>query len=238
MQNKNRVNYPVKTLIVTADNLVAKHILSLLDEESHTCVGIANDLITIYYYLDLNQIDLIITDVKTSENPLFEIFTKEALLEIPILFIVEVVDNAINELISKHPKSLLLSTPLHEFSFKSSINLLISAYPPKLTQYIEVFNRNHQTIKIRFEEILFIEAQGNYTFINTTYHKVFVRKKTLKKFKQELGSMFIQINKSQIINTSYIKRVELGKGSLVLSGKEIKIGRAFKYELKQFLQQI
>ena len=237
MQNKNRVKQPIKTLIVSGDDILAKNVVSLLDEEFYRCVGVVKEIIHLYSYLELEQLDLIIIEVKTIDISVIKVLANEDFLEIPLLIIAETIDNSIHDLVVKHPKSLLLSTPIHEYSFKSLLNLLINAYPPKLTRYVEVFNRNQQTIKIPFEEILFIHADGNYTFINTTNHKVFVRKKTLKKFKEELDTMFIQINKSQIINTSFIKRVELGRGVLVLDNKEIKIGRAFRFELKEFLQK-
>jgi DNA-binding LytR/AlgR family response regulator len=63
---------------------------------------------------------------------------------------------------------------------------------------VEVIDKNQQVLKIHLADIVYVEAEGNYTFIHTIQHKVYARKKPLKNLKEELDEKFIQINKSHL----------------------------------------
>jgi DNA-binding LytR/AlgR family response regulator len=237
MQMKKRVNNSIKTLIITNNDVEFLVLKSQLNNELYEVLDISTDIFTLNFNLEHNLPDLIIGDIQQLEKSMIETLVHGRFLEIPILFISGTIEDKILDLVNTHPKSLFLTKPLHELTLKSSLNLLANAYPPRSRNYIEVINRNHQVLKIRFEEIVFIEAEGNYTFINTINHKVYARKKSLKKLRNELADNFIQINKSHVINVTFIKRIELGRGIMFVEGKEIKIGRAFRRELNQFLKK-
>lgn len=238
MQKEKKGIYLVKTLIITSNDIEFRLLKSFLDNESFEVFNVLSELKKLNTFLNEDLPDLIICDVQTLKNSIVEILANKEILDIPILFISgEAVEDEVLEIVKLHPKNLFLIKPLHEFTFRSSLSLLLNAYPPRSRNYVEVINRNQQVLKIHYEEILFIEAEGNYTFINTLNHKVYARKKPLKKLKEELGHTFIQINKSHIINMAFIKRVELGRGILFVDDKEVKIGRAFRRELDHFLKK-
>ncbi|MDI9878376.1 LytR/AlgR family response regulator transcription factor [Flectobacillus longus] len=238
MQKENKGIYLVKTLIITSSDTEFLHIKSFLSDEKFEALNIVSDVYKLNTYKNEALPDLIICDFQILDKSIIEILSNNFFLEVPILFISgEAVEDKVFELVKMHPRNLFLIKPLHELTFKTSLNLLLNAYPPRSRNYVEVINRNHQILKIRYEEILYIKAEGNYTFINTIDRKVFARKKPLKMLKEELGNTFIQINKSHIINMTFIKRVELGRGILLVDDKEVKIGRAFRRKLNQFLKK-
>lgn len=238
MQKENRGIYLVKTMIITSNEREFFLIKSFLNKERFESLEMVSDVYKLNTYRNEVLPDLIICDVQTLKKTIVEILVSKEFLDTPILFISkEAVEDEVFEIVKMHPKNLFLVKPLHEFTFKSSLSLLLNAYPPRRQNYVEVINRNHQVLKIQYEEILFVKAEGNYTFINTINHKVYARKKPLKKLKEELGNTFIQINKSHIINTTFIKRVELGRGILFVDDKEVKIGRSFRRELDSFLKK-
>jgi DNA-binding LytR/AlgR family response regulator len=49
---------------------------------------------------------------------------------------------------------------------------------------VEVIDKNQQVLKIHLADIVYVEAEGNYTFIHTIQHKVYARKSHLKTLKK------------------------------------------------------
>ena len=225
-----------KIMIVEDELMCSKYINSVITAENFENIGTAQTLRDVEILFDLHQPDLIISAICLADNTIFEIILQDKYLKVPILFITGILEDDNISKCSKHQKSILLSKPLHKYSLLSSIQLLLNVFPPEHQHYIEVIHSNHQVIKIMINEILFVEAEGNYTSIHTVNNKVYTRKITLKTVQKELSNTFIQINKSHIVNTSLIKRLELGKGNLFLiNQKVIKIGRKYRKQLDQFI---
>jgi DNA-binding LytR/AlgR family response regulator len=99
--------------------------------------------------------------------------------------------------------------------------------------YIYV-NSNKKNIRLRFEDILYVESVKDYIKIHTADQKV-VAKQTMSAFEAELPSnQFLRIHRSFIINRNHItaftaKDVELG-------GTELPIGVSYKQVVIQALQ--
>ncbi|MDI9858989.1 LytR/AlgR family response regulator transcription factor [Flectobacillus roseus] len=229
-------NQSYKVMVVDDDHESSLLIESILNQENFTHVGSVRKIADLDLVYDVNKPDLIISKLSMENVDLYKLLIQEKFNSVPVLFIVDWIDtkNMIQE--KERSKSLFLAKPLLKLTLKSSIHLLLSAYPPQITRYVEVLSKNLQKLKINCEEIVYIEADGNYTSIHTIHKKVFVRKKSLVKVKRELTSYFLQINRSQIINTNFIRRLILGKGILILNDTEIKIGRAYRMCLDEYLQ--
>lgn len=233
MKTTANTHRPAKVMVVEDES---KYINSILTAENFENVVAAKTLKDFELLFDLHQPDLIISDICLVENSIFDVILQEKYLKVPMLFIAGVLEDENIGEFSKHQKSIVLPKPLHKYSLLSSIKLLLNVFPPKRKHFLEVLYRNHQVVKISNEDILYIEADGNYTSIHTVNNKVYSRKIPLKQVKNELNNTFIQINKSHIINTHFIKRLELGKGKLSLTNqKVIKIGRVYRKQLDQFI---
>jgi len=94
-------------------------------------------------------------------------------------------------------------------------------------------NIDRRLIKIRFEDILYIEAQGDYIVIYTPKEQIRVHS-TLKKIREKLPeARFLQIHRSFIINHTRI--IDIQDNSVLIDRKVIPISRSSRPELMQRL---
>ncbi|RKR14191.1 LytTR family two component transcriptional regulator [Maribacter vaceletii] len=94
-------------------------------------------------------------------------------------------------------------------------------------------NIDHRLIKLKFNEILVIQALGDYINIKTenTEYKVH---NTLKKIKEKLPTdIFLQIHRSYIIN--FTKIIDIEDNSVLIDKNVIPISRSNKPKLMQHL---
>lgn len=94
-------------------------------------------------------------------------------------------------------------------------------------------NIDRRLIKIKFEDILMIEAKGDYIDIKTEkeLHRVH---NTLKKIKEKLPeNIFLQIHRSFIIN--FTKIIDIEDNSVLIEKNVIPISRANRPELMRRL---
>lgn len=185
--------------------------------------------------------DLIISDIMLQDGNAFDIFLEKKYLEIPTIFMTSFTGEDIFVQTKEIPKSTYLVKPFHKFSLLSSIQLILSKYPPikilpVVKNYIEVKGKNYQTKMILFEDIAYISAEGNYIFVITKNKQKFVRKMSLTNIKEELDDRFIQINKSHLINIDFIQRINLSKKTIIVNETNIAIGRIYRKELDKVLR--
>ncbi|WP_420321445.1 LytR/AlgR family response regulator transcription factor [Flagellimonas sp.] len=94
-------------------------------------------------------------------------------------------------------------------------------------------NIDRRLIKLKFRDILLIEAQGDYIEIKTQ-HKRYRVHSTLKKIKEKLPqTRFLQIHRSFIINFTQI--IDIQDNSVLIERSVIPISRSNRPELMQRL---
>ena len=88
-------------------------------------------------------------------------------------------------------------------------------------------------IKIRFVDILLIEARGDYINIKTQ-EKDYMVHTTLKKIKAKLPSeVFLQIHRSYIIN--YKRIIDIEDNSVLIEKNVVPVSRSNRQELMRRL---
>ncbi len=94
-------------------------------------------------------------------------------------------------------------------------------------------NIDRRLIKLKFDEILFIEAKGDYIDIKTVKEDYRVHT-TLKKIKEKLpAERFLQIHRSYIIN--FTKIIDIEDNSVLIEKNVIPISRSNRPELMRRL---
>lgn len=94
-------------------------------------------------------------------------------------------------------------------------------------------NIDRRLIKLTFDEILFIEAKGDYIDVKTTKETYRVHN-TLKKIKEKLPEeLFLQIHRSFIIN--FTKIIDIEDNSVLIEKNVIPISRSNRPELMRRL---
>lgn len=86
--------------------------------------------------------------------------------------------------------------------------------------------RNHLVIKdknghtlMQYEDIVYIEAQSNYSDIYLKYGKKNTISKTLKEIESLLPNTFLRTHKSYLVNTRYIEKVNITQKQITLNTK-------------------
>ena len=92
-------------------------------------------------------------------------------------------------------------------------------------------------IRVRLDDISWIEAAGDYMCVHTLEGTHIIRK-TLKQFEQELDSnLFPRVNRSAMINMSKLKKLTPNSNgeyvAQLISGDSVKVSRKYKFKLEE-----
>jgi len=135
-----------------------------------------------------------------------------------------------------------LLKPIKFDRFLKAVNKVIDSSPTLLiehkteknnteeTQADFIFVKQDQSVfKVKFADILYIEAMGNYLQVITNTQKIIARE-TLSEMEKSLkNENLIRIHKSFIVNISKIGKIV--NNQISIAGKEISIGTIYKSEL-------
>ncbi len=95
---------------------------------------------------------------------------------------------------------------------------------------------DYKWVKVELKKIKYIQSMSDYIkiYLHHTATPI-VTLSTMAKIKSSLPESFIQIHRSYIVNTSYIKSV--GKSSIILATQEsLPVGESYKEGLNSFLK--
>jgi DNA-binding LytR/AlgR family response regulator len=229
-----------RILVIEDDPVWSLFIESAIAESGFVVIGSANTVMKAKSLIDGYKPDILVADIMLKDTDIFSIMDDEKYHSIPKVFMTSHTTDEVFLRSKQIPRSTYLAKPFHKFSLLAALDLLNLTYPtnsPVEEKFIEVRGRNHQKIKILFGSIVWISAEGNYSFIHTKEKQKFAIKRSLIRIKKDLDDNFFQINKSHIINKNYIQRIDLGNQVVNVYESAIAIGRAYRKELDVFLEQ-
>jgi len=97
---------------------------------------------------------------------------------------------------------------------------------------------NHQLIRVKWSEVFWIHADGNYCYIVTT-DKRYAVKSSMKKLLAKLPMQdFLQIHKGYIVKMDCIERIDIKDNVVIIGENYLPIGRIYKDQLLQQLNII
>lgn len=113
------------------------------------------------------------------------------------------------------------------------LNKQLSTKQEPAHQYFFV-NANYALIKVKIEDIAFIEGMKDYIQIHLFNGKPIVTRMALKGLDERLGPhRFLRIHKSYIVALNKIESIQ--KSQLVIAGKEIPIGIGYREVLQEHI---
>lgn len=183
--------------------------------------------------------DLIFLDVELGEESGFDLIKdlKNSFLHLPPIIMTTAHDkyakNAVNNQVL-----YFLSKPIDI----SELHKALLVFENKNAETQEhIFIRNGNVLDlIKFDEIIYLQADEGYTTIFIENHKKDSVPKTLKYFETKLNKDFLRIHRSNIINITKIKEIKLTERLVVLDGKnkpiEVEIGRNYVQKLRNTLK--
>lgn len=214
----------IKILIVEDEILIADYIKDILENNGCKNIQMAHSVVEARVKMETFQPDIILMDINLEGYyegiELSKLKNKDA----SIVFITGQSDSkTVEDALGSSPESYL-TKPIREIELVTTLKIIINK---KQKQYLFVKD-GYDDIKLKLQDIIYIEVDRNYLDIFTSNRKVTVRK-TLQEFCKELPSSFKQIHRSIVINTDLIE--EMSSDEVLVKGFRLPISRHFKQNL-------
>jgi len=218
--------YASKILIVEDEIIIAEYIADLLEEEHFTKIRIANSKETAIQEMASFLPDIILMDINLKGvNSGIEL-SKAKNDNAVVIFITGQHDfKLMSEALQTNPDAYL-TKPLKKADVLASIRLAI--YKRKM-QSLQ-FKDGYDTVSLKYSDIRYFVADGNYVTIQATSRKYTIRQ-SLTAIAEKLDSdIFKQTHRSYIVNESKVERVN--SKSVIVNGLEIPLSRTYAKHFK------
>lgn len=185
-------------------------------------------------FLETQTVDIIISDVFTKKRATgIELLKKIKNNTTPIILITQSQDVEVYQESKEYRHLQYLIKPFHKFTLQSTVENAISINHDKQEEaninkkFIFLKGNADSTDKIKLDEILFLETDGNYCYIHIKNKKYILKKSLNKILQDDLDENFIRIHHRYAVNKNHIQVVK--PHSLEISGKiDFPIGKSFK----------
>jgi DNA-binding LytR/AlgR family response regulator len=233
MENK------VHILIVEDEFMIAEDISMRLNDFGYEVEGIASSAEKALEILSQGKVDLALLDIniqgQTDGIELAKIIQEK--YNIPFIFLSSLANRSIVDRAKDLKPAAYLLKPFNDRQVQISIDLALQNYAENIeatipstdetntklenkilsiNEFIFLKRDSHYT-KVQLNDILYLEAEVNYTFIYTNKDK-FVYSQNIKKFQEKLpASIFKRVHRSHIVNINNVTGFE---GSTIFIGKK------------------
>lgn len=229
----------MKSIIIEDDPSMVIEYEMLLDKKGVQLLGSFNNTKEAFIAIQSEKPDFIILDIhlENSESGI-ELASKIKKLYIPILFVTGFPERVFFKKAQELKAETFLIKPFNSMSLEFEVDKIISKIKNQNQHKKFIFIKDKNNfVKVPFEDILYIDIEGNYSTIYTL-SKRFVLKKSLAKISKEIDpDLFIQIHRSAIVNKQYIKNINFNSSQLILqNAKSLKIGNNFIKKLRSYLK--
>ncbi|MHA6246568.1 LytR/AlgR family response regulator transcription factor [Pontibacter sp. CAU 1760] len=235
-----------KILISEDEVIIAEDIAASLEEMGYETCAIDSGEDTIDMIRE-TQPDLVLLDINLrGDADGVDIGSRiKAEFHIPFIYLTAYADRATVDRAKKTEPDAFLVKPFDEKSLRSAIEIALykrdinhkesNGSPHAASKDQEVaadyifVKVKHRIIKVHYNEILWVEAYDNYSFIVTADQKYLVSS-TLKDMEQKLPAQnFVRVHRSYIANLDKIEALE--ENSVVFAKGDIPIGKSYKKTL-------
>ena len=223
-------------LIVEDELLIAETISEFLKKEGAQNITIVESVEEALSHIETNHTDLVLTDIalgneQTGIDLGNLLYTK---YHIPFIYITSHADKAmINKVKHTRPNGYIVK-PFKKDDLLVAIELALyntANAPLKSNENNELIVKDGRAlVKLFHDNIVWLEADGNYTTIHLINNKRHVIRTTLTEMEEQLPSdNFIRIHKSYVVNKKHI--TEVRANNVIIDQKELAIGRTFQQNL-------
>ncbi len=242
---------PYQILVVEDDQLIADSLNDILECLDHKVVGIAaSGEEAIAILKKKPEIDLIMLDIQLSGGmdgvALAEMVKRD--YDLPFIFTTAFADpETIQKARNMGPFGYIVK-PYGMKDIHAAMEVAMGTYQTlqeiKQNQLKESYVRNNhlyvkmdsRLVKIKDDDILYIEAQGDYAVFKTD-KKGYIVHTTMKNIEQKLDpEKFLKVHRSFIVNMDHI--VDIEDGTLLIQDKVIPVSRGNRDSLMSRIQTI
>lgn len=233
----------MRIVIVEDDPMISESVSDILKMLDHQVVGIADNASDAIELCNLHQPELALLDIQIAGDidgvELSELIREQ--FNIPFIFTTAFADN--QTILRARDKGAFgylvkpygfreLNAAIHVA--KSSFDRLkkaesASANMSKIFDNSLFLKVDNKLVKVKIEDILYVEAKGDYALFKTKA-KGYIVHTTIKKVEDRLGQFnFLKVHRSFVVNISKI--VDIEESNLLIDDKVIPISRANKDSL-------
>ena len=249
----------VKILLVEDDPSYALELQMLVDELGYETLATVDHAEAVFDILKKEKPDLILMDIQIKgEMSGIEIAKQIESEKINIIFITSFDDKAKYAEANTTKNFGYIVKPFNHLTLESAIEVaLMNSIKNEeeiteedveeknespnweedliLKDHVFIKKRNRLE-KVAINDILFLEADGNYCII-TTETKKFILKMSLKKANEIFSSHdFMRVNKSSILNMNEVSSIVLSDNQMILGNKNFPIGKRYKAKVMKRLR--
>lgn len=226
-------------LIVEDEFPIAESLKEILEILGHEVVGIATSFTEAIDLLDNNKIDLALLDIqlKGNKSGIDLASTINSKYSIPYIFTTAFVDNeTVAEASELGPYGYIVK-PYGMNDINPAISVAIANHNAlDDSKTSAVYNKdnifiksNSRIVRLKLDEILFIEAKGDYAVFKTD-DKGYIVATTFKNVVKKLDpTRFARVHRSYIVNLN--KVVDIEENNLLINDQIIPISRSQRAEL-------
>ncbi|MCF8256816.1 MAG: LytTR family transcriptional regulator DNA-binding domain-containing protein [Flavobacteriales bacterium] len=228
-----------RILIVEDEPILADDIEGILIESGYEVVGLAsNGRQAMDMVRDLMP-NLVMMDISL-EGDMDGIMLAEYInstFGIPFIFLTSHADKLTIDRVKRTRPAGFIVKPFTERSIISNVEIALFKEPESKPDYEELFVRTgNALVKVKFEDILYLQALDNYTQVYTR-DKRFTISYTLKTVESKLPpERFIRIHRSYIIHLDAIEKIL--EDTVIINGHQIPVGRTYHHALHGRLNRI
>jgi DNA-binding LytR/AlgR family response regulator len=247
-------NKKVKVLIVEDESIVAKDIQHILSKNNFEVLGVASNADTALNYISQQTPDIILMDImiKGNMNGIELTHKIKEEYDIPVIFLTAYADTTTLDKVKVVEPYAYITKPFKNSDVLSAIEISLYRHKKDLerkkekellysivekgdkkdpSQDLIFVKSGGKMVKIRFEDIYFVEALKDYVTFHTSHGRYIVHA-TMKFIEEKLGNKdFIRAHRSYIVRIDKIQSIENQELVLESIQKSIPIGGNYKDEV-------
>ncbi len=228
----------MKVLVVEDDELIAESLTDILDVLGHESIGTAADAETAIALCNQVHPDIALLDIQIGGDldgiELAEILHDD--FDIPFVFTTAFADGSTLSRAKERGPFGYVIKPYGTNDINAALEVAINAFKrlkeaevhvsPQIIDHSIMLKVDTKLIKVRVDDILYIEAKGDYGVFKTKDSSYIVHT-TMKRVQDRLTKYnFQKVHRSYVVNLSKITDIE--DSNMVIEDKLIPISRANK----------
>ncbi|MFZ6025183.1 MAG: LytR/AlgR family response regulator transcription factor [Bacteroidota bacterium] len=224
----------IKILIVEDEVLIAEHIKDYLTGFGFSQLFMAHTRKTAIQTIEHIQPDLVLLDLhleKSKDGIDIARYIDEN-QNIPYIFITANADILIVQEAIKTKAAGYITKPIKKTDFFASIQLALKPVIQSDSAYLMI-KENNEIIKIKLDEILYIESNSNYIFVFTKTKKVVTRQSLEWAELQLPKNQFIRIHRSYIVNIQAVEK--LSSKFVYINQVELPVSRTHSSKINEYI---
>jgi two-component system, LytTR family, response regulator LytT len=230
----------INVLIVEDELIIAEDLKIMLQNMDYEVIGIATSFLQAEKLLETTEPDIILIDIilKGEKTGVDLAMLIRENYQIPFIYVTSSTDKITLEKAKKTLPNGYLLKPFQREDIYVAVEIALANFaqqekPDEVIIQNSILIKDGTTyVKLKFSDIQWLQAEGNYVEIHTTQKKHLIRT-TLKDFFEKIPkSIFLQIHKSYVVNLKSITSVD--NNFVHIAQNALPLSRVFR---KPFIDQ-